>query len=106
MPSIESDPPHGAVEDQAALFTCEEFERAWAFVFSPEEARERASHSHDPNPDPEARNQPSYISLDLLDLLALVSDSCAERVEKICQMTPEQGKARRAQTAREYGLTP
>jgi hypothetical protein len=106
MTSSESDVPGGEVIDQALQFTCDEFEQAWRFICPPEEALERASHAHDPNPDPKARNQPSYISSDLLDLLALVSDSCAERVEKIWEVTPGDAKARRAAIAREYGLAP
>ena len=106
MTSSESDVPGGEAMDQALLFTCEEFEQAWRFICPPEEAPERASHAHDPNPDPKARSQPSYISSDLLDLLALVSDSCAERVEKIWEVTPEDARARRATIAREYGLAP
>ena len=94
------------MKDQALLFTVEEFEKAARFFMSPEEARLWASHAHDPVPDPKAIDQPSLISSDLLDLLAMVSESCAERVEKIWQVTPEEAKARREAIAREYGLAP
>ena len=102
----EHDLPRGEVEDQALLFTLEEFEQAARFIMPPEEARERASHAHHPVPDPAARKQPSYISSDMLDLLAMVSDSCAKRVAKIWGVTPEEAEARRAAIAREYGLAP
>ena len=105
MTPFGSDKPLKGVKDEALLFTPEEFEKAMSFITTPEAAREWARHAHAPFPFDEGKDQSTRISPDLLDLLSMVSESCAARVEMIWQVTPEEAKARRESIARELGLT-
>ena len=98
--------PRVEVNDPSLLFTIEEFEKAARFFMSAEDAREWASHCHASPPPDVDRSQKGAISSDLLNVLALVSDSCAARVEKIWGVTPEEGIARRSAIARDYGIVP
>ena len=104
MPFSENDLPEKLPLDEASLFTLEEFEKAALFIMPPDQAREWASTAHEPNPNPEARKQKSTISPDLLDVLSIVSESCAASVEMIWQLAPKDAKARRDEIAQRYGL--
>jgi hypothetical protein len=89
-------------------FTDEEWIAAFSFIMPAEQAR-REGPAWNAVPDlhgfedarPEelaaadAKGPRSYDG-DLLDLLSLVSDSCADRAWKLLGVTPEEGELRRA----------
>jgi len=93
-------------------FTDAEFIAAFSLILPPEEAREEGlAWNAFPDPqrhegttsdelkDSEFRSPRSYDG-DLLDLLSLVSDSCAERAWRLLGISPAEGERRRAEFRR------
>lgn len=93
-------------------FTDEEFVAAFSIIMPPDEAREEGlAWNAFPDPkahegttpaelmDSEFRSPRSYDG-DLLDLLSLVSDSCAERAWRLLGISSEEGERRRAEFRR------
>ncbi|MCU0627168.1 MAG: hypothetical protein MUF21_11890 [Gemmatimonadaceae bacterium] len=92
------------------LFSRDELEAALQFVFDPATARRHAealdampdARDHlagRVSPDELARITPESVANytpDTLDLLTLVSDSCAERAWRQLGISPEEGERRRA----------
>jgi hypothetical protein len=89
-------------------FTDEEWIAAFSLILPPEQARAEGP-AWNAMPDPggfedatpaELRaagvNGPRSYDGDLLDLLSLVSDSCAERAWRLMGIPPEEGARRRA----------
>ncbi len=93
-------------------FTDEEFIAAFAIILPPDEARaEGIAWNEFPDPKgfedatPEELRAsvvkgPRSYDGDLLDLLSLVSDSCAERAWHLLGVSPEEGERRRAEFRR------
>lgn len=93
-------------------FTDEEWIAAFAFILPPEQAREEGlawNSVPDPkgfeNASPEdlvaaGVNGPRSYDGDLLDLLSLVSESCAERAWSLMGISRSQGQRRRAEFRR------
>ncbi|HEY0154159.1 MAG TPA: hypothetical protein VGB92_19250 [Longimicrobium sp.] len=88
------------------VFSDEEMISAFAMVFPPEEAEELGLsfnampdlHLENPTAEELARASaagPRSYDGDLLDLLSLVSDSCAERAWQLLRISPEDGARRR-----------
>lgn len=88
------------------VFSDEEMIAAFAIVFPPDEAEEMGLsfnaipdlHFENPTPEELARAAaagPRSYDGDLLDLLSLVSDSCAERAWRLLVISPEEGTRRR-----------
>lgn len=88
-------------------FTDDEFIAAFSFIMPPERAREEAAAWND-FPDPKGFEDATYAEIeasgwhgprsydgDLLDLLSLVSESCAERAWKLLGISREEGELRR-----------
>ncbi len=79
------------VERYDNTFNEEEWIAAFATILPPARAREEGRAWHAPHiPGPR-----SYDG-DILDLLSLVSDSCAERAWRLMGVSPEEGERRRA----------
>jgi hypothetical protein len=90
------------------VFTDEEFIAAMSLILPPDRAREEGLafnampdlHGFETATGAELAaapaNGPRSYDGDLLDLLALVSDSCAERAWKLMDVSPEEGAERRA----------
>lgn len=78
-------------------FTEEEWIAAFSFILPPDQAREegRAWSSLSSEGPP-----PSYDG-DLLDLLSLVSEGCAERAWRLMGVTRTEGERRRAEFQRQ-----
>lgn len=100
-----------AIRDEKT-FTDAEFIAAFSIILPPDEARAEAlAWNAFPDPkalegttsdelrDSEFRSPRSYDG-DLLDLLSLVSDSCAERAWRLLGITSAEGKHRRAEFRR------
>jgi hypothetical protein len=93
-------------------FSDEEFIAAFSIILPPEEAR-REGLAWNAFPDPqgfedatpdelrasEFKSTRSYDG-DLLDLLSLVSDSCAERAWRLMGISHDEGESRRAEFRR------
>ena len=89
-------------------FTEEEYIAAFSLILPPDQAREEGigwSSFPDPKGFEDATSadlaaspfsSPRSYDGDLLDLLSLVSDSCAERAWKLMGVSPEEGQVRRA----------
>lgn len=89
------------------VFTDEEFVAAMAFVLPPDRAREEGLafnampdlHGFETATGAELAaapaNGPRIYDGDLLDLLSLVSDSCAGRAWKLMKVSPNEGAERR-----------
>jgi hypothetical protein len=88
------------------VFSDEEMIAAFEIILPPEEAREEGlvfnsfPDLHFENPTSEELAQvsgmgPRSYDGDLLDLLSLVSDSCAERAWRLMDMSAEEGERRR-----------
>ena len=88
------------------VFTDDEMIAAFSIIFPPEEAREEglAFNSlpdlHFDNPTPEELERapaagPRSYDGDILDLLSLVSDSCAERAWRLMEVSADEGERRR-----------
>jgi hypothetical protein len=88
------------------VFSDEEMIAAFEIILPPEEAREEGLafnslpdlHFEDPTPEEFARVQglgPRSYNHDFLDLLSLVSDSCAERAWRLMGVSAEEGERRR-----------
>ncbi len=92
----------GQPEDEFTLFTEEEFAAAYRLVTNPGEARELARMDCMPR-DPDDEGPQWLLSPDVLDLLSLVSDDCAERVRVILGLTPEAAHERRLRVAEDLG---
>jgi hypothetical protein len=104
MTSSENNLPRDEIRDEPRLFTIEEWEQAALLLrMPPDEAREWASHAHD-YPQTALPHEFHHIPTDMLDVFTLVSESCADRVAMIWQVSPEEAAARRAAIRREYGL--
>lgn len=90
------------------IFTEDEYISAFSIILPPEEARaEGLTWSAFPDPQgfedatPEELREsewtgPRSYDGDLLDLLSLVSDSCAERAWRLLGISSDEGEARRA----------
>jgi hypothetical protein len=94
---------HAGVPDEAKLFTIAEFEKAFSLIMPIEEAREYASKAHD-TVVIDGLEREWKLAADVLELLAMVSDDCAARVERIWGVTPDEGRMRRERIAKEIGL--
>lgn len=94
------------------MFSDDEFVAAFSIILPPGEAREvRLAFNSAPDlagfedATPEelaaapAQGPRSYDG-DILDLLAMVSDSCAERAWRLMEITPAEGERRRAEFRR------
>lgn len=82
---------------EAVKFTDEEWIAAFSLILPPDRAREEGLAWSAPDRDEgegETRSPWSYDG-DLLDLLSLVSDSCAERAWRLLGVTREEGERRR-----------
>lgn len=88
------------------VFTDDEMIAAFAIILPPDEAREEGLafnsfpdlHFDDPTPEELARAPaagPRSYDGDLLDLVSLVSDSCAERAWRLMGVSPDEGERRR-----------
>ncbi|MBB4637483.1 hypothetical protein [Longimicrobium terrae] len=89
------------------VFTDEEFVAAMAFILPPDRAREEGLafnampdlHGFETATGAELAaapaNGPRVYDGDLLDLLSLVSDSCAERAWQLMKVSPDEGAERR-----------
>ncbi len=86
------------------VFSDEEMIAAFEIILPPEQAREEGLafnsfpdlHFEDPTPEELARAPgvgPRSYDGDLLDLLSLVSDSCAERAWRLMGVSPEEESA-------------
>lgn len=93
------------------VFSDEEMIAAFEIVLPPEEAREEGLafnsfpdlHFEDVTPEELARapaSGPRSYDGELLDLLSLVSDSCAERAWRLMRVSPEEGARRREEFRR------
>ena len=81
--------------DEAALFTEEEFFLAFSLVEDEKEARGSAAEMITPGETTHA-GQMWVLAPDVLDLLSLVSEDCALRVQKILGIDDDLAAARRA----------
>ena len=100
------------------VFSDEEFIAAFSFVLPAEEAEvEGIAFNSAPDLHDFASATPGELAAagassprsydgDILDLLSLVSESCAERAWKLLGVSPAEGRARRAAFRRELGLGP
>ena len=88
------------------VFSDEEMIAAFEIILPPDEAREEGLgfnslpdlHFENPTSEDFARVQglgPRSYNHDFLDLLSLVSDSCAERAWRLMGVSAEEGKRRR-----------
>ena len=88
------------------VFSDEEMIAAFEIILPPEQARDEGLafnslpdlHFEDPTPEEFARVQglgPRSYNHDFLDLLSLVSDSCAERAWRLMGVSLEEGERRR-----------
>jgi hypothetical protein len=82
--------------DEAAQFTKDEFLRAFLLITTPEEASLLASELSEPRADDDA-GPPWRLAPDVLDLLSLVSEECARRVQHILELSEQDAEVRRAQ---------
>ena len=102
-------PPYGdpvPIRDEK-VFTDDEFVAAMSLILPPDRAREEGLafnslpdlHGFETATGAELAaapaNGPRVYDGDLLDLLSLVSDSCAERAWKLMGVSPEEGAERR-----------
>jgi len=88
--------------DENTFFSEDEFAVAYARITDPEEARSLAKLHAAPR-DPDDDGPTWELAPDVLDLLSLVSDDCAERVRVILRLTPEEARERRSQAALRFG---
>lgn len=89
----------GSHGDEVDLFTETELTQALEFIMGVHEARAAAIElctSRDPQDD----GPPYLLSPDLLDLLSLVSSSCAERVRAILKLSDNDARERREEVRR------
>lgn len=80
--------------DEHSFFTQDEFTAAYELITNPREAKQLALMSC-ADREPEDHGGPWALSPDVLDLLSLVSEDCAERVRTLLGLTPEEAHARR-----------
>lgn len=89
---------HPEKPDEASLFSEDEFAKAYSRIVDPTEARRLAREMSAPRPAGDTG--PAWqLAPDMLDLLSLVSDDCAERVRAILGLSPEDAASRRASFA-------
>lgn len=86
------------IVDEGSLFTEQEYIAAFQLIATIEEARESA-RSLRIERDPSDEGPPWLLAPDVLDLLSLVSDDCAERVARILGLESEEARERRARVA-------
>ena len=89
------------VPDEASLFTVDEFVRAFERIAAPHQSRRLARETAQPK-DPGDYGPQWQLSPDVLDLLSLVSDDCAERVRQILGLSPDAARERRASAAARF----
>ena len=83
--------------DERRVFSRAEVLAALSLVASSDDADALAAELLQAPPSPLSDTSTHYVHLsdDLLDLLSLASEDCAERVRIILQLTPQQARQRR-----------
>ncbi len=87
--------------DESEYFTLQEFEAAFRHIASANDAKRQAremiaGRALDDN------GPPWQLAPDILDLLSLVSDSCAERVREILNISVEEARERRVRASTRF----
>lgn len=81
--------------DEGLLFTEQEYITAFQLIMTDDEARESAVNLRIER-DPSDAGPPWLLAPNVLDLLSLVSNDCAERVARILALSPGEALERRA----------
>lgn len=87
--------------DESSNFSEADFFAALLRVSDAIEAA-RVAHTLAPRRDPDDSGPPWQLSPEILDLLSLVSEDCAERVRTILNLSASDAAARRAATAERF----
>lgn len=95
-----------SVLDESRFFSREEFVAAHALVMPRAEAEQFVHETFLSPPTPEKSGRYTYLGDDTLDLLSLVSQSCASRVRDLRNETEEQALKRRQRFMQRTGLHP
>lgn len=86
---------HGpSVLDETRFFSREEYVAAHALIMSRTEAEQFVEKSFLRPPPDEAAGRYTYLGDDTMNLLSLISESCAERVRQLREETPRQAHER------------
>lgn len=88
--------------DDRGHFTRADFVTAFSLVCPREEAERWTDEllAPPPAPDPHPAGYDTHLSDDVLDLLSLVSEDCARRVQAILKLSDKDAEARRARVRR------
>jgi hypothetical protein len=90
--------------DEIPLFSEEEYRAAYRLIMGEEEAARQARTMCNRDPGEPEDHREWQLSSDLLDLLSLVSDDCAKRVERILKLNPGTARERRVRFAKTLGF--
>jgi hypothetical protein len=87
--------------DEASFFSEDEFFAAYSRIVNPAKAKPLAREIRAPRSANDS-GRPWQLAPDVLDLLSLVSDDCAERARAILGLSAEEAADRRARFAARF----
>jgi hypothetical protein len=93
-----------SVLDESRFFSREEYVNAHALIMSRRDAEQFVEEFFFHPPPAEAAGRYTYLGDDTMNLLSLLSESCAERVRQFRNETPQQANERIQEFAKRTGL--